>query len=305
MICSSLRISWIVLVNALCVAGVHASSGTDEGHIQVAMRMIGHEVLLDAGDSVSRVMPIAKEGERYGIAFETDFGFKPEELAATIDRVMQHTGIADGYRVEVETCGPGLVVYSYEIGHAAHSDIIPCKTREQPKACYNLFITLLDAGTPAASVHTITPDRAAEPGSGKGTNRTAFILLLASFSLVVAAGGYFWKKEKKPGVDGDPVVIPLGAYRFDTRNMELCFRGEKIELSSKETDLLYLLYASANATLEREVILKEVWGDEGDYVGRTLDVFISKLRKKLEGDSSVKIANIRGVGYKLILNDRN
>jgi DNA-binding response OmpR family regulator len=63
-----------------------------------------------------------------------------------------------------------------------------------------------------------------------------------------------------------------------------------------------LLHSSANSTLERECILRAVWGDEGDYVGRTLDVFISKLRKKLDADSSLKIVNVRGVGYKLILN---
>jgi DNA-binding response OmpR family regulator len=74
-------------------------------------------------------------------------------------------------------------------------------------------------------------------------------------------------------------------------------------LTSKEADLLILLHNSVNTGIEREVILNEVWGDEGDYVGRTLDVFISKLRKKLEGDSSVKIVNIRGVGYKLVLNN--
>ncbi len=62
-----------------------------------------------------------------------------------------------------------------------------------------------------------------------------------------------------------------------------------------------MLHASANNALEREVILQQVWGDEGDYVGRTLDVFISKLRKKLEADTSVKIVNIRGVGYKLLV----
>ena len=53
--------------------------------------------------------------------------------------------------------------------------------------------------------------------------------------------------------------------------------------------------------LEREVILKTVWGDDGDYIGRTLDVFISKLRKKLEANTNLKIVNIRGVGYKLVI----
>jgi len=58
-----------------------------------------------------------------------------------------------------------------------------------------------------------------------------------------------------------------------------------------------------NAPVEREVMLKEVCGGVGDYVGRTIDVFISKLRKKFEVDPSVRIANIRGEGYKLILDD--
>jgi DNA-binding response OmpR family regulator len=56
-------------------------------------------------------------------------------------------------------------------------------------------------------------------------------------------------------------------------------------------------------TIEREKILNVVWGDEGDYVGRTLDVFISKLRKKFSGDENVKIINVRGVGYKLMLSE--
>ena len=53
--------------------------------------------------------------------------------------------------------------------------------------------------------------------------------------------------------------------------------------------------------MEREVLLNKVWGDQGDYVGRTLDVFISKLRKKLEADPHVKIVSIRGVGYKMVI----
>ena len=96
-------------------------------------------------------------------------------------------------------------------------------------------------------------------------------------------------------------MIPIGGYHFDKRNTELLIEHQKIELTSKEADLLLLLYNSANITVERELILNIVWGDEGDYVGRTLDVFISKLRKKLEFDAKVKIVNIRGVGYKLVI----
>jgi len=63
-----------------------------------------------------------------------------------------------------------------------------------------------------------------------------------------------------------------------------------------------LLHASANSITERDVILNAVWGEDGDYAGGTLDVFILKLRKKLETDESLTIVNIRGVRYKLIVN---
>ena len=93
----------------------------------------------------------------------------------------------------------------------------------------------------------------------------------------------------------------IGKYRFEKKKLKLFAENEVIELTSKEADLLDLLYSSANDILEREAILNVVWEDQGVYVGRTLDVFISKLRKKLEADSTVKILNIRGVGYKLVL----
>lgn len=87
------------------------------------------------------------------------------------------------------------------------------------------------------------------------------------------------------------------------KNMNLIFENSKIKLTNTEADLLALLHESANDILDRDVILNKVWGDNGDYVGRTLDVFISKLRAKLGSDENVRIVNIRGKGYKLVLND--
>ena len=86
----------------------------------------------------------------------------------------------------------------------------------------------------------------------------------------------------------------------DTEGYPTIGYGTKLPLTQKEADLLRLLNSSKNTPLKRETILKKVWGDDGDYIGRTLDVFISKLRKKLEAEDKVKIINIRGIGYKLI-----
>ncbi|MBK9628225.1 MAG: winged helix-turn-helix transcriptional regulator [Flavobacteriales bacterium] len=111
----------------------------------------------------------------------------------------------------------------------------------------------------------------------------------------------FFRRKAAPVIPTNGDAVPIGAFHFDKGKMELSINDRKVELTGKEAELLHLLHACANETVAREVMLKEVWGNDSDYVGRTLDVFISKLRKKLEADPSVRIANIRGVGYRLIL----
>ncbi|NND51379.1 MAG: response regulator transcription factor [Flavobacteriaceae bacterium] len=262
--------------------------------------MIGHQVLLNYGDSISRVLPIVKEGDRYKIPFNTEFEFKPQELINTVNRVITETQLANSYIVEVENCETGEVVYSYEMNYLEQTDIIPCQSRTQPKSCYSLLVTLIDPiGIDQANLEVIT--NTTSPSISSSGLLYAFYGLLLAFAVLI---GYFlWKRRKTSAID--PNLIPLGEYKFDKRNTELLIQHKRIELTSKEADLLLLLYNAANTTVERERILNRVWGDEGDYVGRTLDVFISKLRKKLEFDSKVKIVNIRGVGYKLVMDNSN
>lgn len=280
----------------LLISQSNAQVAYDEKHIEVSLRMIGHQILLNSGDSTSRVLPIIKTKDQYRIQFESEFAFYPGELVPTINRVVTNTRLANRYIVEVEKCETGAVVYSYEIDELEQTDIIPCKSRIQPKSCYSLLFTLME---PKATWYTSY----SAPLSGSNTekSRINYTVIGMMFSLIIGMGvGFiFWKRRKN--LEIDPNLISLGEYQFDKRNTELLIDHQKIELSSKEADLLLLLYKAVNTTVEREVILKMVWGDKGDYVGRTLDVFISKLRKKLEADSRVKIVNIRGVGYKLVV----
>lgn len=281
--------------------GVFAQENAEERHIRVAIRMIGHEILLRSGDSVSRVLPVEKEGDRYKLRFESDFQFVPDELVAVIDSVVMLTRIAKSYLVEVEECQTMKVVYSYEIGNSFRSDVVPCRERIQPNGCYNLLFTILIAGNPELSLPATQSDSSVDSLAAEEKNYFAIILLTVALFVAISLIIFYRKKTIKP--ISNPDVISLGSYQFDKRNMKLSSGNEIIELTSKESDLLYLLVTSVNNTIGRDVILNTVWGDEGVYDGRTLDVFISKLRKKLEADSSLKIVNIRGVGYKLIVND--
>jgi hypothetical protein len=265
-----------------------------EKHIEVSLRMIGHQVLLNSNDSTSLVLPIIKENDHYKIQFEKEFEFIPDELVSIVNQVFADTKMAKGYLMEVEKCETGEIVYSFEMKNEDAMDIIQCKLRAQPQSCYNLLITLMEE---QASLYATTPTL--QEKSHFRESRIYYYTIASLAALLVGLFFFLWRRRNSS--ESDPNVISLGKYRFDKRKSELIIEEQRIELTNKEADLLLLLYNAVNTTVEREVILNVVWGDEGDYVGRTLDVFISKLRKKLDYDSSLKIANTRGVGYKLVM----
>ncbi len=99
-------------------------------------------------------------------------------------------------------------------------------------------------------------------------------------------------KEIKP--------IQLGAFIFDLKKQTLQFNGLTDSLTHREAHLLHNLIVNKNQVLERSVILKKLWGDDDFFNARSMDVFITKLRKKLKSDSSIQILNVRGFGYKLV-----
>jgi two-component system, OmpR family, response regulator len=94
-------------------------------------------------------------------------------------------------------------------------------------------------------------------------------------------------------------VIPLGAYSFDPGNLCLKLGDDSITLTRKEADLLQLLAIHKNQLLTREFTLKTIWGTDDYFIGRSMDVFITKLRKHLKGDPSIAITNVHGVGFRL------
>jgi DNA-binding response OmpR family regulator len=94
-------------------------------------------------------------------------------------------------------------------------------------------------------------------------------------------------------------VFNVSTFIFDTENLTLTLNGNVQSLTKKEAQILKILYKFKNQVLPREVILNTVWGQDDYFVGRSLDVFITKLRKYLKEDDRIQILNIHGVGFKL------
>ncbi|NVK26781.1 MAG: response regulator transcription factor [Flavobacteriia bacterium] len=89
---------------------------------------------------------------------------------------------------------------------------------------------------------------------------------------------------------------------FVPSDYRLCVSSEECRLTSRESELLHYLWKNANHILKREDILIAIWGDDDYFMGRSLDVFISRLRKYLKSDSEISIDNVHGVGFKFSLN---
>jgi DNA-binding response OmpR family regulator len=98
-------------------------------------------------------------------------------------------------------------------------------------------------------------------------------------------------------------TFQIGKYQFDFKNQSLVFGDDKRRLTERESNILKLLCLSKNNVIRREQILTAVWGENDYFAGRSLDVFISKLRKYFSADSSICIENIPKVGF--MLQDNN
>ena len=96
-------------------------------------------------------------------------------------------------------------------------------------------------------------------------------------------------------------VYQIGKFTFDTQRQILSFGNEQTKLTTKESELLALLCSHSNEVLERELALKTIWIDDNYFNARSMDVYITKLRKHLRADDRIEINNVHGKGYRLIV----
>ena len=99
----------------------------------------------------------------------------------------------------------------------------------------------------------------------------------------------------------EEVIVSIGRFTFDRNKQILAIDGEKRKLTTKESELLSILYEHANDVLPRELALNKIWEDDNRVYARSMDVYITKLRKNLKADEEVEILNVHGEGYKLVI----
>ena len=113
----------------------------------------------------------------------------------------------------------------------------------------------------------------------------------------------FLRRTKYYSLKNADEIVHIGKYEFDYKNLMLSLNGKAEGLTQKEADLLNLLFEHKNQVIRRAFILETLWGKDDYFLGRSLDVFISRLRKYLVEDEGIKIENIHGVGFKFNLEE--
>ncbi|WP_170139446.1 winged helix-turn-helix domain-containing protein [Larkinella arboricola] len=275
----------ILTVLLLLVIGLPGYS--DGGKVLVTLRKIGHELLLASGDSTSWISPIEELDERtFLIRFQRPFAFQPASLVEIIHRHLQENQGPLHYLVEVRQEKRNTVAYSYEVRQPLNWKTIACLTRRPPRGAYTIKIQFAQPPVQTASIGRVG--------------------WLAGLLLTVLLMGVGWRLVNRKTLPSAPVeqaspltLVHLGPLTFCLEKQILRLGADRIELSTKESKLLKVFATSPNAVIDRNRLMEQVWGEEGVFVGRSLDVFVSRLRKKLQPAPTVRIVNSHGRGYKL------
>ena len=252
--------------------------------VKVSLRDVGNKILLRNQDTTSLILPVIElEENKYQLSFQKPLSFEPGNLVSIIDSSFQKATLPKDYLVETIQCEEQEVAYSYQILNNVENSIIPCAGRYLPESCYTIEVQFTNIKTTSPSGHI-----------------GYYGLLFAGFVLVFLG---FYKRELEPDIpENAENYATLGSFQFYPEQNKLVKQAEEISLSKKECELLEIFVANPNQIIKRDELTKKVWEDHGVFVGRSLDTYISKLRKKLEKDDSVKITNVHGVGYKLEIN---
>ena len=257
---------------------IHFPSKSHDNELQ--LRATFDEYLKSIGDSTSVIR--SKVDSEYNTKLEliTKDSINPENIVAVIDSVFKNQ--YSFLKGKLVSCKSQYTVYSFQLAAEHKQTIVPCLERKLAPGCFNINIEITYANP---------------------FDSTIYILMLIPFIIAVSVWYFFSYKSNS---HNETPYIAISKYRLYTSSQKMEFEKQVIELSDKEFKILMLLIHHKNETIERQAIQKEVWEDDGVIVGRSLDVFISKLRKKLSQDPNIEIKNVHGKGYRLIVGkDKN
>ena len=256
-------------------------------NVNLSLRRTVHILLRANGDSLSQISPVKQtDANTFSVQMERMFDY--DKLPELLQQSFDSYHVDRPYSVTVLDCNTGKVTLGYQFFDLKQPGGVPCRGRSRDEGCYTLQIRFTpEAPTPKTAGNTW--------------------LLISVGGTLAGLGFVAWNRSRhKKRLENAPqeMSIPHSRVAFgnswlDTANQTLYNSETTQTLTFREAKLLALFARNINQVLERDAILKSVWEDEGVIVGRSVDVFVSRLRKMLTADPQVKITAIHGVGYKM------
>ena len=184
-----------------------------------------------------------------------------------------------------------------ELYHTKQPDILVLDVMMPKKDGFTLAKEIREIDNKTPIIFLTAKSQTSDVLEGFNTGGNDYLKIPFSMEeLIVRIKALLNRIELKTNVEN----IILGNYKFNLTKQTLEFASEVVQLTHREAQLLYYLFDKKNEILDRSFILNKLWGNDDFFNARSMDVFISKLRKKLKKDSNIQILNIRGFGYKLI-----
>ncbi len=243
---------------------------------ELTLRLIGHKLLQKSGDLTSVVPPIEfGQSQSLNLNFSQPTIIDPDHLVE-LSLNNLNTSLTGSYIVNVIDLRSNEMVYGFEVNHFDQGEI-SCLGRILPQSEYRIEYLFYDQ-------HLIP------------ITQNVPAISLASASLLLFLFGLSFAKDHRAVTHLDDHQIHL-----DLDLNLLNYKGQQVELTSKEMRIISLLYEKRGQLVERDYLLNEVWIKEGTVTSRSLDMYISRLRKKLEIFPHMQIVNQRGKGYFLKL----
>lgn len=269
---------------------LHSQAPTEDfspEKVNLALRRTADGLLRASGDSTSRIPAIEQiQSDVWRVQLEQPFSY--DLLPSLLQQSLEVHGIIRPYQVAVRRCADEVIELGYHQLDYIQDSTVPCGGRAMPEGCHFIEITFSESNTQS--------------------NFWAYTTLF--LALILTGLGTFWLFQRKKTTPTakfsaeEPGLLEFGNFRLDVAGQLLFCKGVRQTLTFRETKLLRLFAENPNRLLERSFILQEVWADEGVLVGRSVDVFVSRLRKKLTVDSSVDLVAVHGVGYRLEAKER-
>jgi len=278
-------ITLIALFHFIAILPIYSfdNVGLQDQKIHLALRRTAHLLLLESKDTSSQIVPAEKLADYiWQLNFPKSFNY--DRLPTILQSSFDLHDINDQYNVAVLSCDSNELVLGYHFLDFVQNKNVPCLGRQMTVDCYTLRVTFLPAQM-VTSFGMYTPILFGFIG---------LILLLLLYQL--------WYKPRNRAFKQENYHfdwIHFSASKLDVTNQILLCNDKKHTLTYREAKLLHLFVQNSNQVIERDYIVDNVWADEGVIVSRSVDVFVSRLRKILRDDSAIQLLSVHGIGYRM------